>query len=208
MAARVEALDVVYQLLRVAPRFSRAGGSAAGRLAGGGSLTDDAVAFSAQRAAWRSRCVRVRPLQVVHVRPPGGTAGRPEGRAGGPGRRQQPGLCTPAVTGVFATCDAYLQISFCLRCCDVCRCCVAPAGWMSCGVSESSCWQSCASWTLPHPRVGGGLMGVPLWLVTLNAWCWQRATHSCTAAAAASAPKCPPAFANLNPPPCSLTLCL
>ncbi|KAF8073073.1 ema [Scenedesmus sp. PABB004] len=55
MAAKVEVLDVVYQLLRTVPRFSRAGGSAAGRLGGAGALTDDVVVFSAERAAWRRR---------------------------------------------------------------------------------------------------------------------------------------------------------
>eukprot|EP00879_Flechtneria_rotunda_P019929 GHRR01020947.1.p1 GENE.GHRR01020947.1~~GHRR01020947.1.p1 ORF type:complete len:757 (+),score=295.89 GHRR01020947.1:835-3105(+) len=55
MAAKVAALESVYQLLRVVPRYTRAGGSSSGRLAGTGTLTDDVVLFSQERAAWRQR---------------------------------------------------------------------------------------------------------------------------------------------------------
>lgn len=52
---QVESIEVVYQLLRVVPRFSRAGGSSSGRLGAMGTLTDDVVQFSSERATWRRR---------------------------------------------------------------------------------------------------------------------------------------------------------
>eukprot|EP00878_Enallax_costatus_P011131 GHUV01011624.1.p1 GENE.GHUV01011624.1~~GHUV01011624.1.p1 ORF type:complete len:740 (+),score=246.31 GHUV01011624.1:1146-3365(+) len=55
MATQVESIEVVYQLLRVVPRFSRAGSSSSGRLGSMGTLTDDLVQFGRERAEWRKR---------------------------------------------------------------------------------------------------------------------------------------------------------
>eukprot|EP00775_Hariotina_reticulata_P010404 gene10404-10562_t len=55
MAAKVEVLESVYQLLRTAPRFSRAGSTSSGRLAAVGTVIDRPADFAAQRLAWRNK---------------------------------------------------------------------------------------------------------------------------------------------------------
>lgn len=52
MAAKVEVLEQVFRLLRLVPRFSRQAGSSSSMLGAGGTLTDDIVVFSAERAKW------------------------------------------------------------------------------------------------------------------------------------------------------------
>lgn len=52
MLLQVEVLEQVFRLLRVVPRFSRQAGSSSSMLGAGGTLTDDIVVFSAERAKW------------------------------------------------------------------------------------------------------------------------------------------------------------
>lgn len=53
---QVKALELVYNLLRVVPRFARPDGSSVLTLGAMGTLIDDPLGFSTERAAWQDRC--------------------------------------------------------------------------------------------------------------------------------------------------------